>query len=121
MTSEEWSQFWKKVQGLYQKEDGNLDAYKAEELALQQALEAIDHELSDSNYSLKEPLGRGGAGLVIRVSDDALKHDRALKLPRPRQEDLVDSVRNEVDHLTQLYHDNLIHVHKLGAVPIQSY
>ncbi len=121
MKSEEWSQFWKKVQDVYQKEDGNLDAYKAEAPALQQALEAIDRELVASDYSLKEPLGRGGAGLVIRVSYAALKQDRALKLPRPRQEDLVDSVRNEVDHLTQLYHDNLIHVHKLGAVPIQSY
>jgi HD superfamily phosphohydrolase/serine/threonine protein kinase len=120
MDAEAWAKFWLQLEEIYQHEDNNLDAYRVEESVLRQALEAIDLELSKKGYSLLEPLGRGGAGVVIRVYDGGLRQDRALKLPRPRQEELVDSVRNEIDHLTQLHHDSLIHLHELGAVPIAS-
>jgi len=115
-----WPQFFESLATIYEKEDGNLDAYTLERPVLEDALKAIAGKL-EATYTIVEPLGRGGAGVVIRLVDEHLKADRALKLPRPRQEDLVDSVRNEIDHLTQIKHDHIIRVYDLGAVPIPQY
>lgn len=120
MSTTNWPEFWRRLQEIYQKEDRSLDAFTAEQPVLENALTAIAKNL-EATFTLVEPLGRGGAGVVIRLMDEHLKIDRALKLPRPRQDDLVDSVRNEIDHLTQIRHDNIIRVYDLGAVPIPQY
>jgi len=120
MSQVDWTLFWTDLKLLYDKEDGNTNAFDSEFPVLDCALHAIADELKDS-YTLGKPLGRGGAGIVIRVTDERLKTDKALKLPRPRQEDLVDSVRNEAEHLVKLRHDHIIRVYHLSAVPISGY
>jgi serine/threonine protein kinase len=120
VSSADWAEFWSEVKRIYEKEDGNLEAFNAEFPALEKAIPAIAERLEGS-YSVVKPLGRGGAGLVIRLLDKHLEADRALKLPRPRQEDMVDSVRNEIDHLNKIRHDNIIRVYDLGTVTIPQY
>lgn len=120
MSTTDWAEFWNEVKRIYEKEDGNLEAFEAEIPALEKALPAIADKL-ESSYKIVKPLGRGGAGLVIRLFDKHLEADRALKLPRPRQEDMVDSVRNEIDHLNKIRHDNIIRVYDLGTVKIPQY
>jgi HD superfamily phosphohydrolase len=121
MNAEQGTSFWDRLRAIYEAEDGNLEAFDTELPVLRKVLSGIDQDLQSANISIGQPLGRGGAGIVVKVREDDLKRDGALKIPRPRQDDLIDSVRNEVDHLTSLHHDNLIHVHRLGAVPIEGF
>jgi HD superfamily phosphohydrolase len=116
----DWTEFWNDLRRLYEKEDGNTNSFESEFPVLENVLHAIADELKGS-YSLVKPLGRGGAGIVIRVTDEHLQTAKALKLPRPRQEELVDSVRNEAEHLKKLRHDHIIRVYHLSAVPISGY
>ncbi len=120
MSDTNWAKFWQSLEQIYKDEDGDLVAFEAERPVLETALTAIAAKLTNT-FTIVEPLGRGGAGVVIRLFDEHMKIDRALKLPRPRQETLVDTVRNEIDHLTQLKHDNIIRVYDLGSVPIPQY
>jgi HD superfamily phosphohydrolase len=120
MSDVNWTKFWDDLKKIYEDEDKNLDSFTAERPVLELALKAIAQDL-DRSYSIVEPLGRGGAGVVIRVTDKHLQIERALKLPRPRQEDLIDTVRNEAEHLKKLRHDHIIRVYHLSAVPIAGY
>lgn len=114
------TKFWNDIKEIYENEDGNPMQFELELPVLKNVIEAIRKELEGA-YSIGRPLGRGGAGIVIRVTDEHLQTDRALKLPRPRQEELVDSVRNEADHLKKLRHDHVIRVYHLSAVPTDGY
>jgi len=113
--------FWEDLQAIYKKEDhDDLTAFEAERPTLESAFTLISAEIP-KNYAIIKPLGRGGAGIVVQLRDSQLLVNRALKVPRPRNPELVESVRNEIDHLKQLHHDNLIGIYELGEVPVAQY
>jgi len=112
--------FSQKLEALNAKEDKNNMAFQAEGPLLIAALSKIMEQLGDA-YTLEEPIGRGGAGLVNLLNDRSLGIQRALKLPRPRQEEMIDSVHNEIEHLKNLRHDNLTRVYAAGEVAITDF
>lgn len=110
--------FWNQVRAFYNKEDGNEDAYNAEQPILQKMLEAISHELK-GKYEIIGPIGRGGTGLVVKVQELSLRIDRALKIPRPLKDiRLVESVKNEIGYLRELDHDHIIKIYNTGEVSV---
>src|SRR3990170_3304863 len=91
------NEFWENLKNLYEREDGNIEAYKTEQPILNEVLNKIGEVFkSNDTYEFIEPIGRGGAGIVFRIKDKRLDLDRALKIPRPREEKLLESVRTEM-------------------------
>jgi serine/threonine protein kinase len=69
-------------------------------------------EPPEHRYRPGEQLGRGGMGVVVRASDQALRRPVAMKLLQPGQ----DSQRflQEAQITAQLEHPNIVPVHDLG-------
>lgn len=118
MNNNFWELFWTKLKELYKKEDGNTEAYELEQPILEKVLKKIKEKL-EGIYDFIEPIGRGGAGVIIRLKDNRLNFDRALKIPRPKEEKIIDSVRTEIEYLNKIRHENIISIHTLGEVEIQ--
>lgn len=91
--------------------------FEKEAGALRKILIAIYDRLN-KRYEFIGPLGVGGAGVVLHLKDRELNLDRALKFPRPTTEDIIDSVKNEIETMNRIRHDHLIALHQLGEVPI---
>ncbi len=117
MDNDFWKVFWEKLRKIYEKEDGNDKAFDSEQPILGKALKAIQTNLKDI-YEFVEPIGRGGAGVVVQLKDKRLLLDRALKVPRPKEERLIESVRNEIKYLKTIRHQNIINIYDLGEVEI---
>lgn len=111
-------EFWEKLQAVYLKEDdGNSEAWEMESPALKELLEVIHSALS-ANYTFVGPLARGGAGLIVVLEDKRLSVKRALKVPRPREEQLVECVKNEAEHLSGIDHANIVKIHDVDEVQL---
>ncbi len=120
MDEEAWELFWKKLERLYYEKDKNEADFEAEQPLLEKILKKIEEELKEK-YELIEPIERGGAGVIIKVKDKRLNFDRALKVPRPKGEKLIESVKNEREYLTKIRHENIISVYDLGDVSIPEF
>jgi serine/threonine protein kinase len=112
--------FVDKIRDIYVKEDGDSKIFDQEIGSVSDALNAIAEQLGDA-FEFDKPLGRGGAGIVVKIKDARLDANRALKLPRPKDDQLIESVRNEIAHLKALRHPHLIRLHALGDVAIKKY
>jgi len=69
------------------------------------------------DFTLHEPLGGGGMGLVYRATQDGLGREVALKVVRPELLNLPGSrarFRREVDAVAHLSHPHLVAVHAVG-------
>ena len=113
--------FWDQLKELYEKEDKTTEFYDQEQPILEEVLTIIEKEFFKDIYEYVEPLGRGGAGVVIRIKDIRLNLDRALKIPRPKEDKLLESVRNEANYLNKVRHENIISVYLLGNVDLPDY
>lgn len=113
--------FWSKLEELYNKSEGVTTAdYNAEEPILRRVLEKVaDGDHIKDIYDFDKPIGIGGVGLVFRLKDKRLDLYRALKIPRPKEDNLI-SVMSEIQHLTEIRHENIIGLHTLGEVVIPS-
>lgn len=78
MCNDFWELFWKQLKEIYEKEDGNTEAYESEQPILDKILKKIEETEFKDIYDFVEPKGRGGAGIVIRLKDKRLDLDRAL-------------------------------------------
>lgn len=112
--------FWKKLKAVYLKEDAEEKPFEQEREILEHVFKKLDEEISDI-YDFMEPLGRGGAGIVIKLKDKRLNINRALKIPRPIKIDLIESVTNEIKYLREIRHDNVISIYTLGELEIAEY
>jgi HD superfamily phosphohydrolase len=109
--------FIKNIADLYIKEDGNSDSYDKERSKIISILSSLEKELS-SIYEFISPIGRGGSGIVIKLLDKQLKIPRALKFPRPKADELIESIKNEIINLKNLKHDNIIRIYALGELTV---
>jgi HD superfamily phosphohydrolase len=112
--------FFERLRQIYVAEDGSSEIFDQEVPVLREAVSRIAATLGDG-FELVEPLGRGGSGVVIKLTDVRLDVSRALKIPRPKDDRLIESVRNEIDHLKALQHPNIIRLHVLGDVDLAGY
>jgi HD superfamily phosphohydrolase/tRNA A-37 threonylcarbamoyl transferase component Bud32 len=111
---------WNNLREMYLREEGGEKEWETERPQLEQILSILSEKLVDS-YELVSPLGRGGSGIVLCVQDKSLQISRALKLPRPKKASIIDSVKNEMESLNTLRHDNIIPVHHLGVFDVPGY
>lgn len=103
---------------IYIREDkGDEEHWNRECGLIREALEAIQAELA-SQYNIEKPVARGGAGIVIKVSDRTLQVPRALKIPRPGDQGKLDSVKSEMQTLTLLRHQHITPIYTLGEVAV---
>jgi serine/threonine protein kinase len=110
--------FFDKLAELYTEEDGVNDNFLKEEKALRQIFKKIDDKLGNQ-YDIVKPLGRGGAGIVIKLWDKVLEVPRALKIPRPIKDELLDTLTNEMSFLKSIHHENVINIYDLGEIDLK--
>ena len=109
--------FWEQLKQIYFDEDKNFDKFNKEKPILIEVLNQIVDKL-ENEYEFDKPIGRGGAGIVIRLKDKSLDIFRALKIPRPIKENIIKALINEREHLTKIRHKNIIAIYSLGDVTI---
>lgn len=103
----------------YAKKPSLKSAWDQEEPALTEIVAALPTQL-ENQYLLGPSLGIGGSGVVVRVRDQQLGVDRALKFSRPspgRQQLLADLLTAETERLLELSHPNLMRVYAKGTIP----
>jgi serine/threonine protein kinase len=99
---------------------GDDEAYEKEGPILTEVIKKIEEKLK-GKYTFKEPIKKGGAGVVFRVYDERLSVDRALKTPRPIGKDNIVSAQQEIQYLKEVKHDNIISIYDLENVEIEGY
>lgn len=121
MNHDFWEPFWKQLRELYKREKVSTEVYEAEQPILRNVLQIIANrdDIKDI-YEFDEPIGIGGAGLVLRLKDKRLGLYRALKIPRPKEENLI-SVKSEIEQLREIRHENIIGLYTLGEVEIPNF
>ncbi len=102
---------------VYLEKDNSLDDYKKEELPISKVLLGFCEKYKDQ-YEIVEPLGRGGSGIVIKLLDKQLQKEKALKIPRPKEKELLETFRSEINYLNKLRHENIIELHNAGEIQI---
>lgn len=110
--------FFDKLAELYTEEDGVNDNFLKEEKALKLIFKKIGEKLGNQ-YDIVKPLGRGGAGIVVKLWDKVLEVPRALKIPRPIKDELLDTLTNEMSFLKSIHHENVINIYDLGEIDLK--
>lgn len=105
--------FEEKLREIYDKEHEN--DFKDELPLVKKIVGAVEKDLG-GYFEIIEPVGRGGAGIVVKIRDRSLNYFRALKIPRPRNPEIIDSTRVEIEHLKNLRHKNIIDLYYVGEV-----
>jgi HD superfamily phosphohydrolase len=105
---------------IYKKDRNLAAAWEHEENRIAVILSQVAESIS-FNYDLERPLGVGGSGIVIAVTDRNLSAKRALKIarPSPGKEKLLTYVLTaETEHLKRLSHQHLIRIFAQGAAAV---
>ncbi|MBI4649884.1 hypothetical protein HY745_01025 [Candidatus Desantisbacteria bacterium] len=109
--------FIKQLENIYKKEDDNSDSFNKEKDKVIAILNAVEKEIT-TIYDFISPIGRGGTGIIVKLVDKQLKIPKALKFPRPKTNELIESIKTEIENLKSLKHDNIINIYALGEVSI---
>ncbi|MFC5215703.1 serine/threonine-protein kinase [Streptomyces coerulescens] len=67
------------------------------------------HEVA-GRYLLREPVGRGGMGVVWQAWDETLKRTVAVKCARPDDEQAARRLKKEAQYAARLHHPNIVPV-----------
>ncbi|MFE6175999.1 serine/threonine-protein kinase [Streptomyces sp. NPDC056464] len=67
------------------------------------------HEVA-GRYLLREPIGRGGMGVVWQAWDETLKRTVAVKCARPDDEQAARRLKKEAQYAARLHHPNIVQV-----------
>ena len=74
------------------------------------------HEVA-GRYLLREPIGRGGMGVVWQAWDETLKRIVAVKCARPDDGPAAGRLRKEAQYAARLHHPNIVPVFDFVAEP----
>jgi len=89
-----WTSIWDQLEKKYIEKDGSTKVFKSEIETIKIALISIKKKIGD-RFTFKSLIDRGGAGLVFEIEDNELEQLRALKIPRPLDPELIETVENE--------------------------
>jgi len=106
------------LRDVYIREDKSDVILNKELPFLKPILKSLENHISD-NYEIIEAIGRGGTGIVFKIRDKHLDIFRALKLPRPTEEKIIESVKNEIENLNNIRHENIINIYSLGDLEVE--
>ena len=112
--------FWQQLEQKYGKLRKSKEDWAAEHVALENIVESLRKTL-EARYSIGEPLGVGGVGVVLKVHDKNLRFPCALKFPRPKvgKEDLFTEVmESEISSLLEARHPNIIQLYFQDKLPL---
>lgn len=112
--------FFEELKNCYPDTKEGLEARDSELRVVADALVAIEGEIS-SIYKIVAPIDIGGASIVVKVSHNKTGIEYALKLPRPRGQSILDTVKQEMQHLINIRHENIISIHYMDEVPVHEY
>lgn len=112
------SDFFAKLQAIYDSDPNLRESWRAEELALREILPVVAERL-EFNFRIGAPLGVGGSGVVAIIVDQNLQTKRALKVSRPspgKELLLAKILLSETQSLLRLAHQNLMRIYAQGAI-----
>lgn len=112
--------FFESLSKCYPDTNDGRKEYASELPVLKEALAAIESNISPT-YKIVEPINRGGSSVVVKVSHSKTGIEYALKLPRPRGEAYLDTVKQEMQHLIKIRHENIISIHYMDEVHVRKY
>lgn len=110
------------LESLYSKSPARKTAWPDEKDGVRRALEKLSERLR--RYTDPKALGVGGLGIVLKVTDRALKDQNcAIKFPRPKtgsQELFGEMISKEIDRLSEIRHAGVVRIHAAGLVQLSS-
>ena len=112
-----WTSIWDQLEKKYIEKDGSTKVFKSEIETIKIALISIKKKIGD-RFTFKSLIDRGGAGLVFEIEDNELEQLRALKIPRPLDPELIETVENEKKLLRNLENRNIMPIFNLGDVDL---
>ena len=74
-------------------------------------------DFSGTRYELREPIGRGGMGIVFRGRDRELDREVAIKVTAWSTEGDAERLRAEARVLARLEHPGIVPIHDVGRLP----
>ena len=80
-------------------------------------LAALPHDLAADRYELREPIGRGGMGVVFRACDRELEREVAVKVLSAHAPGTAARLVQEARILARLEHPGILPVHDVGTLP----
>jgi len=98
------------------------DVWDQEKDKIQEILSEIKSDI-ESRYSLESAINFGGAGIVIKVSDNNLNVFRALKFARPvvgKELLLKKIISSEISRLKESLHPNIVSIFYKNEVTIRN-
>ena len=75
--------FWRKLEDIYLSHSGGKDNWANEKDKLKSIVRELVPAISKRDYSIVSPIDHGGIAVILKVRDEKLGVDRALKFPRP--------------------------------------
>ncbi|KKM89291.1 hypothetical protein LCGC14_1250150 [marine sediment metagenome] len=86
--------------------------FKKEGKVIEDLVRLLQEKL-EGRYEIIKAIGIGGSAVIFKVKDRNLHNFYALKLPRPKAEKqiLIDSIKNEMNILSTIKHENLISIY----------
>lgn len=109
---------WEKLKGKYEKLDNGAIEWEQENETVRNIIINIKKEIREQ-YDVIEPLGVGGAGVVLKIYYKNLEVFRALKFSRPRLEKeslFAKIIVGEISSLRQAINPNIIEIYSQGSV-----
>lgn len=114
--------FWKKLEEVYLSHTDGKANWDVEKDRLQAIIPALAETLKRRDYSILAPVDHGGTAVILRVKDEKLGVERALKFPRPIQQhqDLFnETIGTEIVYLLEAHHRNVIEIYSRDELTLQ--
>lgn len=114
--------FWDILEKIYLSYDKGKDWWANEKGKLKPIIVQIASVLKSKKYSILSPIDIGGTAVILRVRDESLNVERALKFPRPIPEhmDLFnETMGTEISYLLEAHHQNIVELYYRDEVKVE--
>lgn len=106
--------FWKKLEAIYLSHAEGEENWVNEKDKLKAIVPELARAISKPDYSILSPIDHGGTAVILKIRDEKLSVDRALKFPRPieKHQDLFnETIGTEIGYLLEAHHRNVVEIY----------